>query len=89
MQFASKITPCLWFDTQGEEAARYYVSLFPDSRIVDIGHYPEDEHEVHGRSRAGTVMTVAFEPVRAPLPGYGSRMAPGAWSTAPSPRPRS
>lgn len=61
MQFASKITPCLWFDTHGEEAARYYVSLFPDSRIVDIGHYPEEPHEVHGRSRAGTVMTVAFE----------------------------
>jgi len=60
MEFASKIAPCLWFDRQGEEAARYYVSLFPDSRIVDIGYYTEDGHEQHGQ-RAGTVMTVAFE----------------------------
>lgn len=61
MEFASKIAPCLWFDTQGEEAARFYVSLFPNSRIVDIGHYSDDEHEVHGLERAGTVMIVAFE----------------------------
>lgn len=60
MHFASKISPCLWFDSQGEEAARFYVSLFPNSRIVDIGHYTEDGHELHGQ-RAGSVMTVAFE----------------------------
>lgn len=61
MDFASKITPCLWFDTQGEEAARFYVGLFPNSRIVDIGRYTEDRHEIHGLERVGTVMTVAFE----------------------------
>ena len=61
MHFASKITPCLWFDTQGEEAARFYCGLFPDSRIVDVGRYSEDEHEIHGLARAGSVMTVAFE----------------------------
>lgn len=60
MDFASKISPCLWFDSQGEEAARFYVSLFPNSRIVDIGRYTEDGHELHGQ-RAGSVMTVAFE----------------------------
>lgn len=60
MQFASKITPCLWFDHQGETAARHYVSLFPDSRIVDIGRYTEDGQAQHGQG-AGTVMTVAFE----------------------------
>ena len=50
------ITPCLWFDTEGEEAAEFYTSVFPNSKIVDISHYgsagPRDE---------GTVMTVNFE----------------------------
>jgi predicted 3-demethylubiquinone-9 3-methyltransferase (glyoxalase superfamily) len=51
-----KITPCLWFDTEGEEAANFYTSVFPNSRIVEIAHYDE------GSPRpAGTVMTVAFE----------------------------
>jgi len=51
-----KITPCLWFDTQGEEAARFYTSIFPNSRIVDIAHYGEA-----GPRDAGTVMVVQFE----------------------------
>ena len=34
----SGITPCLWFDTKAEEAARFYVSVFPGSRIVDVAH---------------------------------------------------
>ena len=34
-----KITPFLWFDTQGEAAAQFYSSLFPNSRIVDVTHY--------------------------------------------------
>ena len=51
-----KITPCLWFDTQGEEAARFYTSMFPNSRIVDIAHYGEA-----GPRDAGTVMVVKFE----------------------------
>lgn len=50
------ITPCLWFDTQAEEAANFYVSLFADSRIVDVSHFGEA-----GPRAAGTVMTVAFE----------------------------
>jgi predicted 3-demethylubiquinone-9 3-methyltransferase (glyoxalase superfamily) len=51
-----KITPFLWFDTQAEEAARYYVSIFKNSRILNIAHYPE------GAMRpAGTVLTVDFE----------------------------
>ena len=49
-------TPCLWFDTQGEEAARFYTSIFPNSRIVSVTHYDEA-----GPRDAGTVMTVAFE----------------------------
>ena len=51
-----KITPCLWFDTQGEEAARFYTSIFPNSRIVDIAHYGEA-----GPRDADTVMVVKFE----------------------------
>ena len=57
---AQKITPCLWFDSQAEEAARFYVSIFDDSRIGRISRYGEEGHEIHGR-QAGSVMTVEFE----------------------------
>jgi len=50
------IRPCLWFDTEGEEAARFYTSVFPNSRIVEVAHYGDA-----GPREAGTVMTVAFE----------------------------
>jgi predicted 3-demethylubiquinone-9 3-methyltransferase (glyoxalase superfamily) len=49
------ITPNLWFDTQGEEAAEFYVSVFPNSKITDVTHYSEA-----GPREAGTVMTVDF-----------------------------
>jgi predicted 3-demethylubiquinone-9 3-methyltransferase (glyoxalase superfamily) len=52
----SKITPCLWFDTDGEEAARFYTSLFPNSRIGHVSRYGEA-----GPGPAGTAMTVSFE----------------------------
>jgi len=52
-----KITNCLWFDTQAEEAAKLYTSLFPNSRIGGISRYPKG---VPG-DRAGQVMTVEFE----------------------------
>ena len=51
-----KITPCLWFDTEGEEAARFYTSVFPNSRIADVARYGEA-----GPREAGTVMAVSFE----------------------------
>jgi predicted 3-demethylubiquinone-9 3-methyltransferase (glyoxalase superfamily) len=51
-----KITPCLWFDTEGEEAAAFYTSVFPNSRIVSVGYYNEA-----GPRPAGTVMIVEFE----------------------------
>lgn len=57
---AQKITPCLWFDTQGEEAANFYVSVFKNSRIVRIGRYGKEGHEIHGKE-AGSVMAVEFE----------------------------
>jgi len=52
----SAITPNLWFDTQAEEAAEYYCSIFPDSRINRVTHYTEA-----GPKPAGTVLTVDFE----------------------------
>jgi predicted 3-demethylubiquinone-9 3-methyltransferase (glyoxalase superfamily) len=60
MQYNPKITPCLWFDDQAEEAAEFYTSIFKDSRIVNITRYGEAGHEIHGRP-AGSVITVAFE----------------------------
>ncbi|WP_421706359.1 VOC family protein [Alloalcanivorax xenomutans] len=54
------ITPCLWFDGQAEQAARFYVEVFPDSRITTISHYGEAGKEIHGQ-RPGDVMVVAFE----------------------------
>ncbi len=56
----SKISPCLWFDTQAEEAARYYCSIFKHSKILAISHYGEAGRETHGRA-PGTVLTVEFE----------------------------
>jgi predicted 3-demethylubiquinone-9 3-methyltransferase (glyoxalase superfamily) len=54
------ITPCLWFDNQAEEAARYYTSVFKNSRIGTISRYGEAGREIHGQP-AGKVMTVEFE----------------------------
>ena len=51
-----RITPNLWFDTQAEEAAEFYCSIFPNSRIVSKAHYNEA-----GPRDVGMVMTVEFE----------------------------
>jgi predicted 3-demethylubiquinone-9 3-methyltransferase (glyoxalase superfamily) len=51
-----RITPNLWFDTEAEEAADFYTSVFKDSRIVNVAHYTEA-----GPREAGMVMTVEFE----------------------------
>jgi predicted 3-demethylubiquinone-9 3-methyltransferase (glyoxalase superfamily) len=58
--FKQKIAPCLWFDHQGEEAARFYTSIFPNSRILEITKYGKAGFEIHKRP-AGSVMTVTFE----------------------------
>ncbi|MDB6055090.1 MAG: hypothetical protein JWN25_2613 [Verrucomicrobiales bacterium] len=55
-----KITPCLWFDHEAEDAAKFYVSIFKKSKITQISRYGEVGKEIHGR-KPGTVMTVAFE----------------------------
>ena len=51
-----KITPCLWFDTEGEEAAEFYTAVFPNSRILQVSRYGSA-----GPRPEGTVMTVDFE----------------------------
>ncbi|MBA3771625.1 MAG: VOC family protein [Ramlibacter sp.] len=60
MKISSKIAPCLWFDSQAEEAARFYTGIFKNSRIVAITRYGEAGQEIHGQ-KPGTVMTAAFE----------------------------
>lgn len=56
MATLTKITPCLWFDTQGEDAAKLYTNVFPSSRIVGVTHYGSA-----GPRPEGMVMTVDFE----------------------------
>ena len=55
-----RIAPCLWFEDQAEEAARFYTSIFKNSRVGNIVPYPEAGREIHGR-QPGSVMTVDFE----------------------------
>jgi len=55
-----RITPCLWFDRQAEDAAKYYCGIFKNSRIKEIGRYGEAGREQHGRP-AGSIMIVVFE----------------------------
>lgn len=55
-----KISPCLWFDDKAEEAAKFYTSIFKDSKIGDVTRYGKEGYEIHGREE-GTVMTVEFE----------------------------
>jgi predicted 3-demethylubiquinone-9 3-methyltransferase (glyoxalase superfamily) len=50
------ITPCLWFDGNGLEAAEHYISVIPNSRITDVSYYGPDQP-----GKEGTAMTVAFE----------------------------
>ena len=55
-----KITPCLWFDTQAEAAANFYVSVFKNAKIESVSRYTDVGQEIHGKV-AGSVMVVAFE----------------------------
>jgi predicted 3-demethylubiquinone-9 3-methyltransferase (glyoxalase superfamily) len=64
------LTPCLWFDHQAEEAARFYVSIFSavhesdsdgkSSRILSVARYGEEGSKASGRPK-GTIMTVSFQ----------------------------
>jgi len=61
MQFGKhKITPCLWFDNEAEEAANFYVSIFKDSKLGTISRYGEAGQEIHGK-KPGSVMVATFD----------------------------
>lgn len=59
MQLNHPLTPCLWFDTDAEDAANLYCSVFPNSKITAISRFPDAGQEVHGKP-AGSVMVVSF-----------------------------
>jgi predicted 3-demethylubiquinone-9 3-methyltransferase (glyoxalase superfamily) len=60
MKTDQPIAPCLWFDKQAEEAARFYTGIFKNSKLGQISRYGETGRDVHGQA-PGTVMTVEFE----------------------------
>ena len=60
MTVKQRIQPCLWFDSQAEDAARFYDAIFENSRILAITRYGKAGFEIHGRPE-GSVMTVEFE----------------------------
>jgi predicted 3-demethylubiquinone-9 3-methyltransferase (glyoxalase superfamily) len=55
-----KISPCLWFDNNAEEAVQLYVSIFKNSKIGNVTHYGKEGYEIH-KKKEGTVMTIDFE----------------------------
>jgi predicted 3-demethylubiquinone-9 3-methyltransferase (glyoxalase superfamily) len=59
------ITPCLWFDGKAEEAANFYVSVFPDSRVDAVHRAPSD----YPSGKAGDVLTVEFTLIGRPFTG--------------------
>jgi predicted 3-demethylubiquinone-9 3-methyltransferase (glyoxalase superfamily) len=55
-----KVSPCLWFDNNAEEAVQFYVSIFKNSKIGNVTHYGKEGYEIH-KKKEGTVMTIDFE----------------------------
>ena len=60
MSIKQRISPCLWFADEAEDAARYYTGIFSNSRITSVTRYSDAGVEAHGR-QPGSVMVVAFE----------------------------
>ena len=60
MTVTQRIQPCLWFDTEAEAAAQYYVGIFRNSRIARTTRYGKAGYEIHGKPE-GSVLTVEFE----------------------------
>jgi predicted 3-demethylubiquinone-9 3-methyltransferase (glyoxalase superfamily) len=54
------ITPCLWFDSNAEEAVNFYLSVFKNSKIKTVTRYGKAGHEIHGKE-PGTILTIVFE----------------------------
>ncbi len=55
-----KISPCLWFDNNAEEAVQFYVSIFKNSKIGNVTYYGKEGYDIH-KKKEGTVMTIDFE----------------------------
>jgi len=55
-----KISSCLWFDNNAEEAVQFYVSIFKNSKIGNVTHYGKEGYDIH-KKKEGTVMTIDFE----------------------------
>jgi predicted 3-demethylubiquinone-9 3-methyltransferase (glyoxalase superfamily) len=55
-----RISPCLWFDNNAEEAVQFYVSIFKNSKIGNVTHYGKEGYDIH-KKKEGTVMTIDFE----------------------------
>ena len=60
MKVTQRISPCLWFDDQAEEAVRFYSTIFKDARVLKISRYGKAGHEFHKKPE-GSVMAIAFE----------------------------
>ena len=60
MPAVQNLVPCLWFDGQGKDAAEFYTSIFPNSKIISGVRYPEAGREIHGQE-PGSQMVVEFE----------------------------
>jgi len=55
-----KITPCLWFDDNAEDAVKFYTSIFKDTKIGNVTRYGKEGYEIH-KKKEGSVMTIDFE----------------------------
>ena len=55
-----KISPCLWFDDNAEDAVNFYASIFKDSKIGNVTRYGKEGYEIH-KKKEGSVMTINFE----------------------------
>ena len=55
-----KISPCLWFDDNAEEAVNFYTSIFKNSKIGNVTRYGKEGYEIH-KKKEGSVMTIDFE----------------------------
>jgi len=55
-----KISPCLWFDDNAEEAVKFYLSIFKNSKVGNVTRYGKEGYEIH-KKKEGSVMTIDFE----------------------------
>ena len=60
MQNLKGFAPCLWFDHQAEDAAKFYCSIFKNSKLLRTSHYGNEGQEIHGR-KPGTLANIEFE----------------------------